>query len=88
MTKDNFKSPATHVRHEGPGRTKLYIFTVQALTSATGEGRETHEYQETLGGSFYEFLSGSTISSSWQTSITATAERHSLAPSRTSIRRW
>ena len=38
------------------GRTKLYIFTVQALTSRTGDGRETHEYQETLAGSFYEFL--------------------------------
>ena len=41
-----------------PSRTKLYIFTVQALTSATGDGRETHEYQETLAGSFYEFLAG------------------------------
>ena len=34
---------------DDPTRTKLYVFTVQALTSATGEGRATHEYQEGLG---------------------------------------
>lgn len=56
VTKDNFTSPATLAVMRDPGRTKLYIFTVQALTSATGDGRETHEYQETIGGSFYEFL--------------------------------
>ncbi|TFV91182.1 DEAD/DEAH box helicase family protein [Blastococcus sp. CT_GayMR16] len=56
VTKDNFSSPATLAVMRDPGRTKLYIFTVQALTSATGDGRATHEYQETLGGSFYEFL--------------------------------
>jgi type III restriction enzyme len=58
ITKDNFKSPATHAVMKDRGRTKLYIFTVQALTSRTGDGRETHEYQETLAGSFYEFLAG------------------------------
>jgi type III restriction enzyme len=58
ITKDNFKSPATHAVMKDRGRTKLYIFTVQALTSRTGDGRETHEYQETLAGSFYEFLTG------------------------------
>lgn len=56
ITKDNFKSPVTHAVMKDRGRTKLYIFTVQALTSRTGDGRETHEYQETLAGSFYEFL--------------------------------
>jgi len=56
ITKDNFASPATLAVMRDPGRTKLYIFTVQALTSATGDGRETHDYQETLGGSFYGFL--------------------------------
>lgn len=56
VDKDNFKSPATLAVMKDPSRTKLYIFTVQALTSATGDGRETHEYQETLSGSFYEFL--------------------------------
>ena len=36
ITKDNFKSPATHAVMKDRGRTKLYIFTVQALTSRTG----------------------------------------------------
>lgn len=58
VTKDNFASPATLAVMRDLGRTKLYVFTVQALTSATGEGRETHEFQETLGGSFYEYLAG------------------------------
>lgn len=58
VDKNNFKSPATLAVMKDPSRTKLYIFTVQALTSATGDGRETHEYQETLAGSFYEFLAG------------------------------
>lgn len=57
VTKDNFASPATLAVMRDPGRTKLYIFTVQALTSASGDGRETHEYLEELGGSFYSYLS-------------------------------
>lgn len=57
VTSDNFDSPATRSVMDDPSRTKLYIFTVQALTSATGDGRATHEYQESLGGSFYEYVS-------------------------------
>ncbi|MGH3159904.1 MAG: hypothetical protein ACRDNF_25470, partial [Streptosporangiaceae bacterium] len=36
---------------------RQYIFTVQALTSSTGEGRATHEVQENLGKSFFQYLS-------------------------------
>ena len=57
VTADNFDSPATRTIMDDPTRTKLYVFTVQALTSATGDGRATHEYRESLGGSFYEYLS-------------------------------
>lgn len=46
ITADNFDSPATRAIMEDPTRTKVYVFTVQALTSATGEGRATHEFQE------------------------------------------
>ena len=56
--KDNFKSPATIKAMMDPSVTKVYVFTVQALTSATGEGRETHEYQESLGCSLYDFIKG------------------------------
>ena len=39
--------------------TKLYVFTVQKLTSTKGEDFElTHQFQEELGGSFFEFLRG------------------------------
>lgn len=57
ITADNFKSPATRKVLEDRSRTKLFIFTVQALTSKTGEGRATHEYQEWLGGSLFNWLS-------------------------------
>jgi type III restriction enzyme len=57
ITADNFTNQSTHTVMNDSSRTKLYVFTVQALTSKTGEGRETHEFQETLGGSFYEWLS-------------------------------
>ncbi|MCT9625966.1 DEAD/DEAH box helicase family protein [Pseudarthrobacter equi] len=58
VTKDNFKQSSTLTAMKDPSRTKLYIFTVQALTQKDEKsgGRETHEYQETLSGSFYEFL--------------------------------
>jgi type III restriction enzyme len=57
VTADNFDSPATRVVMDDPTRTKVYVFTVQALTTATGEGRATHDFQEGLGASFYEWLS-------------------------------
>lgn len=56
ITADNFKSPATRKAMEDGSRTKLFIFTVQALTSKTGEGRATHEYQEWLAGSLFDWL--------------------------------
>lgn len=56
ITADNFKSPVTRKVMEDRSRTKLFIFTVQALTSKTGEGRSTHEYQEWLGGSLFDWL--------------------------------
>lgn len=56
ITADNFNTPATRTAIDDPTITKLYIFTVQALTSATGEGRATHVSLENLGTSFYDYL--------------------------------
>lgn len=56
ITADNFKSPATRKVMEDSSRTKLFIFTVQALTSKTGEGRATRQYQEWLGASLFDWL--------------------------------
>lgn len=57
VTADNFKSPAVVADMLDPAKTKLFIFTVQALTSNTSdEGRATHEYQETLGRSLFAHL--------------------------------
>ncbi|MGQ4368048.1 DEAD/DEAH box helicase family protein [Streptomyces violaceoruber] len=58
ITADNFNTPATRTAIDDPTITKLYIFTVQALTSATGEGRATHVPLENLGTSFYDYLAG------------------------------
>lgn len=57
VTADNFKSAAIRAVMDDDSKTKLYIFTVHALTSATGDGRDTHEFQETLDGSLYSWLS-------------------------------
>ncbi len=57
ITADNFNTQATRIAMDNPAVTKLYIFTVQALTSSTGEGRATHEPQENLGVSFFQYLS-------------------------------
>ncbi|MCK0441235.1 DEAD/DEAH box helicase family protein [Gordonia alkaliphila] len=56
VTADNFKSPATVAAMADTTKTKLFVFSVQALTSKSGEGRATHEFQETLGGSLYKWL--------------------------------
>ncbi|MEQ5803377.1 DEAD/DEAH box helicase family protein [Halomonas sp. H10-9-1] len=56
ITADNFNSPAISAAMDDASQTKVYIFTVQALTSKTGDGRATHEYQEFLGASLYEWL--------------------------------
>lgn len=58
VTADNFNTAAAAAAMKDDSVTKLYIFTVQSLTTATGDGRSTHEFQEHLGKSFYEFLSG------------------------------
>ncbi|MCI4142255.1 DEAD/DEAH box helicase family protein [Streptomyces sp. MMS20-AI2-20] len=56
ITADNFDAQATRIAIDDPTVTKLYIFTVQALTSATGEGRATHVPLENLGMSFFDHL--------------------------------
>ncbi|MFJ5091741.1 DEAD/DEAH box helicase family protein [Streptomyces sp. NPDC088674] len=56
ITADNFNTPATRTAIDDPTVTKLYIFTVQALTSATGDGRATHVPLENLGTSFFDYL--------------------------------
>ncbi|SEO94871.1 DEAD/DEAH box helicase family protein [Actinacidiphila rubida] len=56
ITADNFNTPATRTAIDDPTTTKLYIFTVQALTSPTGEGRATHVPLENLGTSFFDYL--------------------------------
>lgn len=58
ITADNFNTQAARIAMDDQAATKLYIFTVQALTSATGEGRATHEPQENLGMSFFDYLAG------------------------------
>ena len=57
VTFDNFESPTTAAAMEDETETKLYVFTVQALLSpTTKQGTATHEFQEKLGGAFYERL--------------------------------
>ncbi|MFF3675121.1 DEAD/DEAH box helicase [Streptomyces sp. NPDC002120] len=56
ITADNFDAQSTRIAIDDPTVTKLYIFTVQALTSATGEGRATHLPLENLGMSFFDHL--------------------------------
>ncbi|MDX3066823.1 DEAD/DEAH box helicase family protein [Streptomyces sp. ND04-05B] len=56
VTADNFDAQSTRIAIDDPAVTKLYIFTVQALTSATGEGRATHVPTENLGMSFFDHL--------------------------------
>jgi len=54
---DTFDSPAVAAAMEDDTLTKLYVFTVQALLSpTTKQGTATHEYQEKLGGAFYQRL--------------------------------
>lgn len=56
ITAENFASPAIAAAIKDASRTKVYVFTVQALTSRTGDGRATHAYQEQLGASLYDWL--------------------------------
>lgn len=55
--RDNFASPATFTAMNDPSITKLYVFTVQSLNDPSSDDmRATHEFQEGLGTSFYEWL--------------------------------
>ncbi|NDL57019.1 DEAD/DEAH box helicase family protein [Phytoactinopolyspora mesophila] len=57
VTADNFDSAAIAKAITDTSKTKVYIFTVQALTKPdTDAGRATHDYQEFLGASFYDWL--------------------------------
>lgn len=57
VTADNFDSPAIAKAISDTSKTKVYIFTVQALTKPDSDaGRATHAYQEFLGASLYEWL--------------------------------
>jgi type III restriction enzyme len=57
VTADNFNTAAMRVEMDDDSRTKLFIFTVQALTRPkTNLGRRTHRFQEGLGEAFYEHL--------------------------------
>ncbi|MFG2779228.1 DEAD/DEAH box helicase family protein [Streptomyces prunicolor] len=69
ITAENFDSQAARVAMDDTLVTKLYIFTVQALTSATGEGRATHVSAENLGASFYERLA-------WLDDLVVLADEH------------
>lgn len=57
VTAENFNTYSTARLMQDSSKTKVYVFTVQALTSRTGDGRTTHEYQEFLGSSLYDWLS-------------------------------
>ena len=57
ITSDNFTSPVVRAAMDDPDVVKLYIFTVQALTSPTANvARKTRKYQERLGQAFYDHL--------------------------------
>ena len=58
VTSENFATPMMRAEMEDDSKTKLFLFTVQALTRPenTETGRRTHKYQEGLGGAFYEHL--------------------------------
>jgi len=53
----NFQAASVASDFEDPQTVKLYVFTVQSLLKpGTKQGRKTHEFQEGLGGPFYEHL--------------------------------
>lgn len=57
VTADTFARPATRAAMEDDSRVKVYIFTVQSLLRPRSKSdRKTHEFQEGLGGAFYEHL--------------------------------
>jgi type III restriction enzyme len=57
VTSENFTSAAMRAEMDNADQTKLYIFTVQALTKpSTNVGKKTHKFQESLGEGFYTHL--------------------------------
>ena len=58
ITSENFRTSAVAAALEDDDQVKLFVFTVQALTKPTNSkvGKRTHEFQEGLGGKFYEHL--------------------------------
>lgn len=57
VTAENFNTAAMRTEMDDESRTKLFIFTVQALTKPTTKvGKRTHKFQEGLGEAFYEHL--------------------------------
>lgn len=59
ITSENFSSPAMRAAMDDPDEVKLYVFTVQSLTTpSTKQGKKTHEFNEGLGAAFYAALQG------------------------------
>lgn len=59
ITAENFNTAAMRAAMEDVSRIKIYLFTVQSLTKpGTKQGKKTHEFQEGIGGRFYEHLQG------------------------------
>lgn len=53
----NFQAASVASDFADPETVKLYVFTVQSLLKpGSKQGRKTHEFQEGLGGPFYEHL--------------------------------
>lgn len=59
ITADNFNTAAMRTAMEDETQVKIYLFTVQSLTKpGTKQGKKTHEFQEGIGGKFYDHLKG------------------------------
>ncbi len=59
VTADNFNTAAMRAEMDDDSKTKLFVFTVQALTKPkTKVGKKTHKFQEGLGEAFYDHLTG------------------------------
>lgn len=59
ITSENFDDAANAAVMDDPSKVKLFIFTVQSLLKPkSDQGRRTREFQEGLGGAFYDHLQG------------------------------
>lgn len=57
VTTENFATSSTRAAMEDDSRVKLYVLTVQSLIKPKQKAnRKAHEFQEGLGGAFYEQL--------------------------------